>query len=190
MTATEEKTLVQLANERLSIIDACNMLGMDVMDFSLASLKVWCPFGHLYHSDGGTTKAMRIYPATNSAWCFACSIYFTPVKLIAMDKGITEDQAAESILEQTNYIAPDYEARWKALTEVQAPVNTDDLAEALKVACSRMVPDWDERQFEESVSHKLRQCLSLLRKVQTEEDSTKWLSTTKKIMQQELGVTP
>ena len=91
---TQEKSVIDLANERITIIEACNMLGMDVHDFSIASLKVWCPFGHLYHSDGGTTKAMRIYPATNSAWCFACNLYFTPVKLIAMDRGIPDQQAA------------------------------------------------------------------------------------------------
>lgn len=185
----EEKSVIDLANERVTIIEACNMLGMGVMDFSIASLKVWCPFGHLYHADGGTTKAMRIYPATNSAWCFACNIYFTPVKLIAMDRGIPDVQAAESILESTNYVPPDFEARWNALIEAKPTVNTDDLAEALKVACSRMVPDWDERQFDESVAYKLRQCLALLRKVKSDEDATLWLSITKKIMHRTLGET-
>lgn len=187
--ATEEKSVIQLANERMTIIEACNSLGMDVMDFSIASLKVWCPFGHLYHADGGTTKAMRIYPATNSAWCFAGCGYFTPVKLIAMDKGITEQQAAESILESTNYVPPDYESRWNALLDEKPAINTDDLTEALKIACSRMVPDWEERQFDEVVAHKLRQCLALLRKVRSEEDATKWLSTTKQIMKTTMGVT-
>lgn len=189
MMGTERVSPIQIANERLSIIDACNMLGMGVSDFSISSLKVWCPFGHLYHADGGTSKAMRIYPATNSAWCFACNLYFTPVKLIAMDRGITEVQAAESILVETNYVPPDYESRWESLTKTQPQVVEEDLGEALKVACSRMAPDWDERQFDEAVSRRLRQCLSLLPKVHTEDDSVKWLSMSKKIMQRELGVT-
>jgi hypothetical protein len=188
MMATEEKTVIQVANERMSIIQACNELGMDIPDFSVKSMKVHCPFGHLFHADGGTSRAFAIYPGTNSAWCFAGCGYFTPVKLIAMDKGISEEQAAESILEQTSYVAPDYEARWNALLDTQITVNTDDLAEALKVACSRMVSDWDERQFETAVAQKLRQCLSLLPKVRSEEDASKWLAATKKIMQNAMGV--
>lgn len=187
--ATAEKSLIDLANENMTIIQACNLLGMDVNDFSIASLKVWCPFGQLYHSDGGSTKAMRIYPATNSAWCFAGCGYFTPVKLIAMDRGVTDQQAAELILERTNYVAPDYESRWQALVEAQPTIDKDDLAEALKVACARMTPDWEDRQFDEEVAQKLRQCLGLLPKVRSAEDATKWLSTTKKIMERTLGVT-
>lgn len=187
MTAVEEKSIVQLANERMTIIEACNELGMDVMDFSISSLKVYCPFGNLYHSDGGTTKAMRIYPATNSAWCFAGCGYFTPTRMLAMDKGVPEQAAAEFILERTNYVAPDFEARWEAISTEKPVPNTDDLTEALKVACSRMVPDWEERQFEDEVAHKLRQCLALLRKVQSEEDAALWLSSTKKIMQTTMG---
>lgn len=185
--ATEEKSIVAIANERMSIIEACNKLGMDVFEFSVASMKFYCPFGSLYHADEGRTKAMRIYPATNSAWCFACNLYFTPTRLLAMDRGITEQEAAESILDDTRYVAPDYESKWNALIAPVAAVDTDDLAEALKVACRRIAPDWEERQFEEAVATKLRQCLSLLRKVKTDEDATKWLSTTKQVMQRALG---
>jgi len=183
----ERINVIALANERMSIIEACNALGMDVFDFSVQSLKVYCPFGHLYHADGGSSKAMRIYPGTNSAWCFAGCGYFTPVKLIAMDRGITEVQAAESILEETNYVAPDYEARWKALTETTVTINTEDLTDALKVACARMAPDWEDRQFEDKVATKLRECLALLARLRTEEDARKWLSVSKQAMRQALG---
>lgn len=185
--ATEAPNIIQLANERMTIVDACNKLGMEVFDFSIASLKVFCPFGHLYHADEGRTKAMRIYPATNSAWCFAGCGYFTPVRLISMDRGITEQEAAEAILEDTNYVPPDYLSRWQALEQETYVVDTEALAEALKVACRRMAPDWELRQFDDAVALKLRQCLSLLRKVKTEEDATKWLSATTKIMHMTLG---
>lgn len=186
--ATEQGSIIDLANSRMTIIQACNSLGMDIPDFSVKSMKVHCPFGHLFHADGGHARAFAIYPGTNSAWCFAGCGYFTPVRLIAMDRDISDHQAAEAILEQTNYVAPDYEARWNAVTQTRPMVNTDDLTEALKVACSRMVPDWDERQFDAEVATKLRQCLALLPKVQSEEDATKWLSATKKIMQNAMGV--
>jgi hypothetical protein len=189
MMATEEKSVIELANERMTIVDACNELGMDIYDFSISSLKVYCPFGHLYHSDGGTSKAMRIYPATNSAWCFAGCGYFTPVKLLSLDKGISEEEAAESILETTKYIPPDYESRWEALVTAETPMDTDALSDALKVACARLDPNWEAHQFEDAIATKLRKCLQLLSKVHTEEDATKWLTITKQIMRKALGET-
>ncbi len=185
----EEKSEIQLANERMSIIEACNLLGMDVMDFSISSLKTYCPFGHITHEDGGQSKAFRIYPGTNSAWCFACQVYFTPVKLIAMDKDISEPDAAQWILETTNYIPPDYLSKWEALTrEEDSGLDLDSLAEALKVFCARMSPDWDAKQFDDDVSRKLRLCLGLLPKVRTKGDADKWLTTTKQVMSKTLGV--
>lgn len=182
-------SIIQLANERMSIIDACNELGMDVFDFSVASLKVHCPFEQISHPDGGQSKAMRIYPGTNSAWCFACQQYFTPVKLISMDKDISELEAASYILDKTNYVAPDYVSRWEALTAQSKELDTDALAEALKVACKRMSPDWEERQFEDAVSSKLRRCLGMLPKLKTQEDASKWLAVSKMAMSQTLGGT-
>lgn len=182
-----EVNVIQLANERMSIIDACNELGMDVFDFSVASLKVHCPFEQISHPDGGQSKAMRIYPGTNSAWCFACQQYFTPVKLIAMDKDISEQEAAMYILDKTNYVAPDYLSQWEALTEQKIELDTDALAEALKVACRRMTPDWEERQFDDDVSNKLRRCLGMLPKLKTPEDASKWLVVAKQAMSQTLG---
>lgn len=183
-----EISTVQLANERYTIIQALNQLGVDVLDFSISSLKVYCPFGNIMHEDEGRTKAMRVYPGTNSAYCFACQTYYTPVKLIAMDKGISEYDAAVFILEATNYVAPDYASRWAKLTEESTKLNTDDLVEALKVACARMAADWEDRQFEPDVAKKLSRCLAALRGVKTDADATKWLTTTKLVMSQALGV--
>lgn len=187
MSERSEVSVIQLANERMSIIDACNELGMDVFDFSIASLKTYCPFGHIAHDDEGRTKAFRIYPATNSAWCFACQAYYTPVKLIAMDKDISEEAAAQWILETTGYVAPDYQARWEAVTTPEETVDTDALAETLKLRCRRLSRDWEERQFDEEVSKKLQLCLGLLRKVKTKEDSSKWLDIATTAMRTTLG---
>ena len=182
-----EQNIIALANERMSIIDACNELGMDVFDFSVASLKVHCPFEQISHPDGGQSKAMRIYPGTNSAWCFACQQYFTPVILISMDRDLSPEDAAQYILDKTNYVKPDYISQWEALTEVKIEIDTDALAETLKVACRRMAPNWEERQFEDAVSDKLRRCLGMLPKLKTKEDASKWLDVSKMAMRQTLG---
>jgi len=179
------QNVVALANERMSIIEACNLLGMDISDFSISSLKTYCPFGNVMHADEGRGKALRIYPNTNSAWCFDCQIYFTPVKMIAMDRDITEVAAANWILESTNYVAPDYLSRWEALTAPESTkLNTDDLGQTLKVFCARKIPNWEERQFEEPYASTLQKCLGLLVKVKTAEDAEKWSTVTKQAMSQ------
>ena len=183
----EGPNLIETANDRVSIISAFSMIGMDLADFSISSLKIYCPFGELYHFDEGRTKAMRVYPGTNSAWCFAGCGYFSPVKLIATDRGIPELQAAEILLESTHYVAPDFASQWDALVNTPPPVNTSDLTEALKTACARMAPNWEDLQFEPRIGRKLNQCLGLLRKVKTDEQATKWLSVSKQAMEAEIG---
>lgn len=185
----EPRELIELANQRVSIVDACNMANMDVGDYARAAMKVYCPFGEVYHHDGGMTKSMRIYPETNSAWCFAGCGYFSPVKMVAWYKDLSEEAAAESLLVQTNYVPEDYISQWDALLGETPTVDTASLAEALKVACSRICPDWDVLQFEEGVSLKLNQCLELLPKVKTKEDAVKWMEVTKHAMRAELGET-
>lgn len=179
---------IRLANSEVSIIKACNMVGLDIGEFAVASLKLYCPFGQLYHEDGGSSRAMRVYPGTNSAYCFAGCGYFSPVKLVAMDRDMTEEAAAEYLLEEIGWVAPTYEAQWEALMAEKPVVDTASLAEALKVACSRMSPRWEALQFEEVVSTKLSQCFALLGKVHSEEDAQKWLGVTKQVMAAVIGV--
>lgn len=180
-------TLVELANSRMTIVQACNTLGMDIPDQLWGSPKFYCPFGHLFHADGGMGKAFRIYLQTNSAYCFAGCGRFEPVSLIALDKDWTDDRAAEWILDQTNYVPPDYESQWTNLQERATLVNQDALSEALKVACSRFAPDWEDLQLEDRVARTFRKCLEILPKIQTEEQAEKWLTTAKETMRRVLG---
>ena len=178
----DPREAIKLANEHVSIIDACNMVGMELGDFTASSMKVYCPWGHVTHMDGGMSKSMRVYPETNSAFCFASCGYLTPVKMIALDRDVSEEEAAEILLTEINYVPPDYMSKWNALIAEQIPVNTSALAEALKVACARMTEDWDDVQFDDEISTKLVQCLGLLPKVQTNEDADKWLDVSKIVM--------
>ena len=179
----------ELANEKVTITTAFSIIGAEVNHYA-TSTKHYCPFGHIYHADGGSSKALRVYPETNSAWCFAGCGYFNPVKLIAMDKDISEEASAEFLLDFIGYVPPDYESTWDAMMSESPKVDTSALAEALKLACSRVSPDWEQRQFEPSVAQRLSQCLRLLPRVHTEEEAVKWLAVTKQAMQVELGRSP
>lgn len=179
MAELEPKERIKLANEQMSIATACRFIGMSMGDFDVYSVKTYCPFGELMHEDGGRSKAFRVYPGTNSAWCFACQAYYTPVKLVAMDRDVSEIEAAEVILEETGFVAPDFASRWDAAITPTHATDLDGLANALKTACARMVPDWEARQFDEDVAAKLHQCLAISAKVTTDEEAREWLRVTK-----------
>lgn len=176
---------IKLARELMTINEACIEVGMgDVSGMA----KTYCPFGSVFHADGGRSRAFKVYPDTNTAYCFACQKVYDPVSLIATDKDITFRAAAELILEMKAYVSPDYQTRWEALTTEKVEVDTEALQDALRIACSRMVPDWETRQFEDRVATKLTQCLALARKVKNDEDGRKWLDMTKQAMRQALGI--
>lgn len=178
---------IKLANELMGIIEACRFIDMQIGEFAIASVKTYCPFGELMHEDGGRGKAFRVYPATNSAYCFACGRPYRPVSLIATDRDIPEFAAADLILEEKGYVAPDYEARWDAVTEEKQVTDVDSLASALKIACARMVLDWEDRQFDEHVASTLRKCLAASHKVTTEAEAREWLDKTKLVMSRVLA---
>lgn len=190
MAQSEVLSSIELANSRTTILEACRLAGMDLPDYGMNTSKLWCPFGDLYHADGGTAKSFRIYVSDNTAFCFACSLYFNPVKLTAMAKGLSEADAADLLLDLSNYVPPDIESRWKAATETVEPMKTEYLAEALKVYCLRIDKEWEDKQFEDTVSTRFRMCLGLLSRVHTDADATQWLTGTKEAMRTVLGETP
>jgi hypothetical protein len=179
-----------VANEQVSIFHACRMVGVDTPDFEAGSQKLYCPFGEIYHADGGMGRAFRIYPGTNSAYCFACVRFFSPVSIVALGKDMSLEAAADYLLDDAGWTPPDIDSRWQAAIATMESVDTDYLAEALKVACERMDPLWEIHEFEPGVGATLRQCLDLLSKVRTQEDGAKWLTATKTVMQRALGVHP
>jgi hypothetical protein len=183
MIGTETRSSIQIANERLSIVTALRQAGAEASDFGG---KQFCPFGHMYHADGGYDKALRVYTESNTAYCFAGCGYFSPVKLIALAKDIDEQDAAEYILELTGYVAPTLDSLWEHANRDPRKVDHGALTDALKLACSRMSPDWEERQLDDDVATRFRKCLALLPKVRTEQDAETWLSNTKKIMRKAL----
>lgn len=179
-------TDVALANSLMGIVRACQFVGTEMPDVP-GNMKLYCPFGHLFHRDGGRDKALRIYENTNSAYCFACGEYYDPAKLIALYKDLSRDEAAEFILDYVGYTPPDIDSQWAQVTR-EEEFNTEHLADALAMACERFEPNWEIVQYDERVAEKFQRCLGLLAKVKSQDDATMWLGTTKKIMQNVLGV--
>jgi hypothetical protein len=177
------RSLVTEANERVSIVQVCSWVGVALPTIPEGkSVKVRCPFGAVYHIDQGIEPNFRVYPSSNSAYCFRCSTSFTPVKLASMAWDLGPSEAAQALLDRVGYRPLSMAQEWKSVVTAQPEVDRSSLAQALKVYASRICEDWSDRQFEPVVSAKLDQCLALLDKVVTEEDVKSWLSTCKLVM--------
>lgn len=181
---------ITVANEQVSIVLVCQMLGVDLPDDVGAgrSRKVHCPFGEFAHSDGGVSPAMRIYPDSNSAYCFSCAAYFNPVGLAAQGLDVDRHTAAVRLLDRIGYRPLDPAAAWHQALECEVQPDKALMADALKTYCRRIDKDWTSRQFEPAISAPLARCLSLLDLVHSEQDVTMWLSCCKAAMRRALHI--
>lgn len=179
---------IRTANEKVTIFHVLRQLGIQVED-SWSKTKVWCPFGSMYHEDGGRKRSFQVYPDTNTATCLSGCGYFHPTTLWAQAKDCEPQQAAEALLDQIGWKEPTLDRRWElAIAGTETYVGTKTLGAALIKYCARVDPNWEFDQFEQPVSDKLQQCLALLEHVITEEQAETWISKTKAAMAQTLGV--
>lgn len=179
-------SVITVANERVSIVTVCQMIGLDISDDVIdgRSRKLPCPFGEIYHSDHGRDPAMRIYADSNSAYCFSCQAYWTPVTLAARAMDVSNKMAATRLLDRIGYKPVDLAQAWKQVTHFEPEVDKAALAEALKTYCRRIEPQWARRQFESDIARHLTRCLSILPLVKSQTDVEVWLTRCKEVMQQ------
>lgn len=183
-----QKSWIETANEQVHIADVLNNLGIFVPETVRdgGNKKVLCPFG-FYHSDGGISKAMRIYGRNNTAYCFSCSKRYSPVTLAAAAWDCSWVNAAFRLLEDAGFKPKSLEERWvEANTQIENKPDLIALADALKTYCSGIIQDWAQVQLRDDVGEILNKCLNLLDSVNTNEDATKWLQTCKTVMYRKL----
>jgi hypothetical protein len=179
---------IEDANDKIKITDVLTSIGVFVPSTILngGNKKISCPFG-FYHSDGGLSRAMRVYLASNTAYCFSCSKSYSPVSLASAAWDISWPNAAFRLLEDAGFKPKTLEERWaEATTPIHNSVDLIALADALKTFCSGISPDWTTRQLDDTIAVKLNKCLELLDAVKTDEDAAKWLQTCKMVMRKTL----
>ncbi len=172
------------ADEQVSIVTACRLIGMQVPDACDMgrSVKLRCPFGEIYHRDHGAETAFRIYPDSNHAYCFACGQRYGPVRLVSLAWGVSNRQAAAELLDRAGLKPATLADLWAEVAHHEPAPDTTMLAEALKTYCSRIAPTWECDQFEPPVAAGLSACLALLDHVTTEAAALLWLERTKRFM--------
>lgn len=141
------------------------------------SWKTYCVFADL-HVDHGVDKSMRVYPDTNTAYCFGGCGSFTPTTLAAQAWDVPRVEAARRLLDEIGWAAPVTD--WSNVPE--PPVDRGALAEALRVWCDAFDPTWREVQYRQPVAGQLERCLALLPLVHNGKDASEWLTACKQVM--------
>ncbi len=188
--STPVAAVVELANVEFSIAAACRLVGVDMPDGVIMgkSVKVYCPFGTVHHLDGGVEKAMRVYPESNHAYCFAGCGFFPPVRLVAHAWGRPQAEVAHDLLDRAGIAPQTLLERFRAARDWMPDLDRSALAEALRTYCRRICPDWPQRRFDERVATAFNRCLELLGLVRDEEDVVLWLDSCKIAMTRALDV--
>lgn len=185
-----KRSAVAIANEVVPIIKACNLIGMDLPE-DIAyrrSSKLFCPFGQIFHIDGGVERAFRVYLDANTAYCFAGCGYFTPTSLAAHAWDLDYQTAAVELLDRVGYRPLTLAEAWSRASRWEAPPDDTCLREALQTYCRRVSPEWESAQFTPAVAAALSRCLDLLDRVHDEADAREWLAGTKALMRRVLNV--
>lgn len=176
-----QKSWIEEANTKIDIADFLSSIGIYV-PVRDGNKKVHCPFG-FYHSDGGQSKAMRIYYNSNTAFCFSCGKRYTPVTLASAYWDCAWVTAAFRLLDDAGIKPKTLEERWvEASTPEIKKIDLISLADALKMFCAGVSTDWDKQQYSDEISDKLNKCLTLLDSIKTDEDAVKWLNVCKQVM--------
>jgi len=156
-----------------------------------ATFKGYCPFG-VEHPDGGTEKAMRTYPATNSAYCFALHGALDPIKLVMLKKGLPARAAAREVLRFYNIpVHTPWRRRYEELlveSEHSTLANPVDLVEAAHLAMSSH-PNYVDFMFTQALTNLMEYRLAVLDEMQavTESAARQWLDETVELARREMS---
>lgn len=173
---------IPVAN-KIPFVTACRYAGMhDVPPPKFGGARAFCPFGEFSHPDQGVERALRVYH--DHGYCFAESLYLSPVKIFALMNDLDDEAAATELLILDGYKPRSYEQLWAEVTNWHQEPDRGELAAALRAWCAGTYPDWNNRQYDPLVSDALARCLGLLGYVKTESDCTYWLQMSKTVMTQ------
>lgn len=182
MGGFSRRELVTKANEVVSIYHVCDKVGIEYATYMGDKAKLYCPFGAITHMDGGEARAFRIYEDSNSAYCFACSQYYTPVKLYSDYSDLSEEDSAEELLNEVGWKEETFDERWDRLNAPGDVYDPSYLPEALHTYCTRLDPDWVVTQMSEPYRSVVTLCVRASRAVTSAKQADQWLEAAKERM--------
>ena len=175
-------SLVSIANRVVPMPVACRAAGLRVPDVHRDSgSKLYCPWGQVSHPDGGRDPAFRVW--SDHAWCFACTEWFSPVKLASQVWEVSYDQAAARLLDVVGYKPGDYAHLWLEVAQPPA-LDHSAVAQALRNYCGSLAPQ--DKMLEPEVAEYMARCLGFLTQVNYVAGAAQWLSLAKAVMEKVL----
>jgi len=175
---------IPVAN-KIPFATACRYAGMEDVPVPKATgSRAFCPFGELSHPDEGKERALRVYH--DHGYCFAESLYLSPVRIFALMHDLDEETAATELLVLDGHQPVSYDQLWDNVVSWTPSPDLGDLASALRTWLSRTYPDWNNIQYDPFVADALARCLGLISHVRTEHDAGSWLQMSKTVMSQYL----
>jgi len=179
------RSLVEIANKHISIWEVCRLVGVDFGGYYGTNSKLYCPFGNITHMDGGSTKAFRVYPATETAYCFGCSQFFDAVGLYSEFSDLSREEAADFLLTESGWKEETYEEKWDKLTK-KTSIDTSGLSEALDIYCLKLNPEWEVICIESPYREAYASVMGVLPYVRNFSDADKWMNAAKEKMRKVL----
>lgn len=182
--------LVDMANSNVPIETVLkDLFNIDVPP-DAGDWKAPCPLGS-EHSDGGRSKAMRVYSDTNSAWCFSHSKTFTPFSLWQLAHNTRAKKVpALEMLEKYGISTspPSTEERWNRLDAAAegGPVDVEHLKD-IYISFLRTLPGYGTLQYEDEVLDIVSKTLRTLDNLPSGaayDTLGEWLETAKKLMRE------
>ena len=147
---------ITLANKELNIAQCLSRLfGIDAVD-GFEGQRVQCPEGY-DHSDGGARRSMRIYSASNRAFCFSHNKTYRPVDLAALCYNMPRKLAAKTLLEEfgVNVEPPTVEERNDALDKMESgevvPIRDSIHIKTALLTFAESLPNWEVEQYRDDV---------------------------------------
>lgn len=184
------RELVDLADTKIPIETVLMDLYQIEIPYGAGEWKAQCPLGH-DHSDGGRSKAMKVFSDSNSAWCFSHGMKFTPVSLAQLKFDQPRVQAARALLDYYSISTrpPSPDERWETLEHQQQEEEQELDRESLKESFINFLstlPLYSIRQFDSEVLRLVSKILRSADKLSSDSDYDtleEWMSIAKKIME-------
>lgn len=149
--------LIERANSA-SIFDVLNDFAGAGVEFGVKSAKWDCPWNY-EHGDGGLDRGFRVYPDTNTAYCFIIHGSMDPVRVVQIQEGVPRAVAAKRVCEKYGLRKPPWRDRYAQLVlEREAAgkiVNSATLGEALHRAIGIDADPWRNPKLAEAFTRAL-----------------------------------
>lgn len=173
---------IELINNSLSVVTLLQDL-FNIEANEEGVTKTYCPEGE-EHSDKGRSPTLKVFPDSNSAWCFSHSKMYNPAQLAKVAVGSSRVESCKKILElyKISTAPPTVEERNQILDEMEKSeeIDVDEAREAL-FTYARTLKGWNYGQYRPTVVKAINSVLRELKDTDSSfESMDDWLTSSKR----------